>query len=72
MIVGPRLVVESGSCGARAGCGGMHAWGQGCMVVHGPSIGSEGRAGCTWEQGWLCMGTGLGGVGRAGCTSGQG
>ena len=30
-----------------------------CMVVHGPRIGSEGRAGCAREQGWLCMGTGL-------------
>ena len=23
------------------------------MVVHGPGIGSEARAGCAWEQGWL-------------------
>ena len=31
----------------------MCAWGQGCMVVHRPRIGSEGRADCMW------MGTGL-------------
>ena len=38
----------------------------------GPRIGSEGRAGCGREQGWLCMRTGLGDGGRAGCTWGQG
>ena len=45
----------------------MCAWGQGCMVVHRPRIGSEGRADCMW------MGTGLvvHGV-RAGCAYGQG
>ena len=42
------------------------------MSVHEPRIGSEGRAGCAWEQGWLCMGTGLVGGGRPGCTWGQG
>ena len=67
--VGPDLVVRhdcgragcgvGDGSGARAGCGIVRAWGQGCMVVHGPRIGSEGRAGCAWEQGWLCMGTGL-------------
>ena len=46
----------------------------------GPRIGSEGRggvhgnrAGCAWEQGWLCMGTGLVVHGnRAGCAWEQG
>ena len=56
----------------------MRAWGQGCMVVHRPRIGSEGRADCRWGhaglvacawcQGWLCIGSGLGCGGRAGCT----
>ena len=32
--------------------------GSGCMVVHGPRIGSEGMAGCAWEQGWV-VGVGL-------------
>ena len=41
MVVGPELVV--GLC--------IHAWGQGCMVVHGPRIGSEGRPGCAWRPG---------------------
>ena len=39
----------------------------------GPRIGSEGRAGCAREQGWLCMGTGLVVHGnRAGCAWEQG
>ena len=63
------LVVESGM---RAGCGVVRAWVQGCMVVHGPRIGSEGKAGCAWRQSWLCMGTGLGCGGKAGCAWGQG
>ena len=29
------------------------------MVVHGPRIGSEGRAGCGWGQDWLRMVSGL-------------
>ena len=37
----------------------VRAWGQGCMVVHRPRIGSEGRAGCGWGQVWLCMVSGL-------------
>ena len=47
----------------------VRAWGQGCMVVHRPRIGSEGRmvtglvvhgvrAGCAWGQGWV-VGVGL-------------
>ena len=50
----------------------MRAWGHGCMVVHRPRIGSEGRADCGWGQVWLCMGSGLGCGGTAGCTWGQG
>ena len=66
VVVGPELVVRHG-CGVRDGCGVVHAWGQGCMVVHEPRIGSEGRAGCAWHQGWLCMvGLVVHGV-RAGC-----
>ena len=63
---------------ARAGCRVVRAWGQSCMVVHRPMIGSEGRADCAWFQGWLCMGSGVvmhgvrvGLWGRAGCTWGQ-
>ena len=41
---------------ARAGCGVVRAWGQGCMVFR---IGSEGRADCGWGQVWLCMVSGL-------------
>ena len=37
----------------------MRAWVQGCMVVHRPRIGSEGRADCGWGQVWLCMVSGL-------------
>ena len=59
----------------------VHAWGQGCMVVHriGPElvlrvglIVDGDRFGWAWYQGWLCMGSGLGCGGRAGCTWGQG
>ena len=64
----PELVVVE----ARAGCGAVRAWGQGCMVVHGPRIDSEGKAGCAWHQGWLSMGTGQVAHGnRAGCAWGQ-
>ena len=38
------------------------------FTLAGPRIGSEGRAGCAREQGWLCMRTVLGDGGRAGCT----
>ena len=37
----------------------VRAWGQGCMVVHRPRIGSEGRADCGWGQVWLWMVSGL-------------
>ena len=37
----------------------VRAWCQGCMVVHRPRIGSEGRADCGWGQVWLCMVSGL-------------
>ena len=52
----------------------MHAWGQGCMVVHRQLVLRVGlivdgdRSGCAWCQGWLCIGSGLGCGGRAGCT----
>ena len=43
------------------------------FTLAGPRIGSEGRAGCAREQGWLCMGTGLVVHGNgAGCAWEQG
>ena len=56
--MGPELVVRHG-CGPELVVGRACAWGQGCMVVHRPRIGSEGRADCGWGQVWLCMVSGL-------------